>query len=213
MSFAPMNCSTAARMTAAPVMAKVTMSDRLSTTMRRERERCRWTAANLTRPKRRGHHCSSRTECVGFRRLSPLPMLDLAAVRRARQRITGRVHVTPTVSATRLGERVGVQLVLKCENLQKTGSFKVRGALNKLSQLSAEERERGVVTVSAGNHAQALAWAARAAGVHATVVMYAAASPTKVEASRGYGAEVVLYGASGIESFARARELERERGL
>jgi hypothetical protein len=150
------------------------------------------------------HHCWPRSEYVGFRRLSPHPMLDLAAVRSARQRIAGRVHTTPTLSATRLGDRVGVRLVLKCENLQKTGSFKARGALNKLSQLTDAERANGVVTVSAGNHAQALAWAARAAGVHATVVMYAAASPAKVEASRGYGAEVVLYGTTGNDAFAKA---------
>ena len=111
------------------------------------------------------------------------------------------------------GDRVGVQLVLKCENLQKTGSFKARGALNKLSQLTDAERANGVVTVSAGNHAQALAWAARAAGVHATVVMYAAASPAKVEASRGYGAEVVLFGTTGNDAFARARELAEQRNL
>jgi threonine dehydratase len=108
---------------------------------------------------------------------------------------------------------VGVRLSLKCENFQKTGSFKVRGALNKLSQLGADERKRGVVTVSAGNHAQGVAWAARSAGVHATVVMPATASSVKVEASRGYGAEVVLHGASSIEAFAKARELERDRGL
>jgi len=140
-------------------------------------------------------------------------MLDLAAVKTARQRIAGRVHSTPTLSARRLGDRVGVQLVLKCENLQKTGSFKARGALNKLSQLTDAERANGVVTVSAGNHAQALAWAARAAGVHATVVMYAAASPAKVEASRGYGAEVVLFGTTGNDAFARARELAEQRNL
>ena len=93
-------------------------------------------------------------------------MLDLAAIRAARDRIAGRVHLTPTTTASRLGQRAGVQLVLKCENLQKTGSFKVRGALTKLNSLGAEERARGVVTVSAGNHAQAVAWAARAAGNH-----------------------------------------------
>ena len=140
-------------------------------------------------------------------------MLDLAAIRAARDRIAGRVHLTPTTSASRLGQRAGVQLVLKCENLQKTGSFKVRGALTKLSSLGAEERARGVVTVSAGNHAQAVAWAARAAGIHAVVVMPETASPVKVEASRGYGAEVVLHGASGIQAFAHAHALERERGL
>ncbi|HTJ22473.1 MAG TPA: threonine/serine dehydratase [Gemmatimonadaceae bacterium] len=140
-------------------------------------------------------------------------MLDLAAIRAARDRIAGRVHLTPTMTTSRIGQRAGVQLVLKCENLQKTGSFKVRGALTKLSSLSAAERSRGVVTVSAGNHAQAVAWAARAAGIHAVVVMPEKASPAKVEASRGYGAEVVLHGASGIQAFAHAHELEQQRGL
>ena len=121
--------------------------------------------------------------------------------------------MTPTLSATRLGARAGVRLFLKCENLQKTGSFKVRGALNKLASLSDAERARGVVTVSAGNHAQAMAWAAQSAGVHAVVVMPKTASPTKVEASRGYGAEVVLHGSSGNESFPHALELARDRGL
>ena len=140
-------------------------------------------------------------------------MLHLPAIRAARERIAGRVHVTPTMSASRLGDRAGVQLVLKCENLQKTGSFKVRGALTKISSLDADARARGVVTVSAGNHAQAVAWAARAAGIHAVVVMPEAASPAKVNASRGYGAEVVLHGASSIQAFDRAHALERERGL
>jgi threonine dehydratase len=140
-------------------------------------------------------------------------MLSLATVRAARDRLAGRVHTTPVMSATRLGDRVGVRLLLKCENFQKTGSFKARGALNYLSQLGSAERQRGVVTFSAGNHAQSLAWAARATGVHATVVMPAAASPLKAAASRDYGAEVVLFGANGMEALAKARELERERGL
>ena len=140
-------------------------------------------------------------------------MLDLAAIRDARERVANRIHKTPTFSSRRLGERAGVRLFLKCENLQKTGSFKVRGALNKLASLSDAERARGVVTVSAGNHAQAMAWAAQSAGVHAVVVMPKTASPTKVEASRGYGAEVVLHGASGNESFPHALELARDRGL
>jgi threonine dehydratase len=140
-------------------------------------------------------------------------MLDLTAIREARARVASRVHLTPTLSATRLGARAGVRLFLKCENLQKTGSFKVRGALNKLASLSDAERARGVVTVSAGNHAQAMAWAAQSAGVHAVVVMPRTASPAKVEASRGYGAEVVLHGANGTESFPHALELARDRGL
>lgn len=140
-------------------------------------------------------------------------MLDLSMIRGARARIAGRLHVTPTMSSRRIGDAVGVRLFLKCENLQKTGSFKPRGALNKLSQLDDAARARGVVTVSAGNHAQALAWAARSVGVKATVVMPTVASPAKVAASRGYGAEVVLHGASGIEAFKYAHELERERSL
>jgi len=140
-------------------------------------------------------------------------MLDLNAIREARARVASHVHETPTLSATRIGALAGVRLFLKCENLQKTGSFKVRGALNKLASLSDAERARGVVTVSAGNHAQAMAWAAQSAGVHAVVVMPKTASPTKVEASRGYGAEVVLHGASGNESFPHALELARDRGL
>jgi threonine dehydratase len=139
--------------------------------------------------------------------------LDLNAIRAARERIAGRLHLTPTVSSTRLGDRVNVKLFLKCENLQKTGSFKSRGVLNKLSQLDKAARDRGVVTVSAGNHAQALAWGARAEGLRATVVMPEAASAAKIEASRGYGAEVVLHGATSIQAFVKARELEKDRGL
>lgn len=140
-------------------------------------------------------------------------MPTLASIRAARERIGGRVHRTPLLSATRLGSRVGATFAHKCESLQKTGSFKVRGALNKLALLDDASRARGVITVSAGNHAQALAWAARDAGVKCTVVMPAAASKMKVEASRGYGAEVVLHGANSIEAFTRAHELAAERSL
>jgi threonine dehydratase len=139
-------------------------------------------------------------------------VLTLEQIRQARRRIAGRVHVTPLVSASLLGERVGVRLFLKCESLQKTGSFKVRGALHKLTQLDAGARARGVVTVSAGNHAQALAWAARAEGVGCTVVMPVTASESKAAASAGYGAEVIRHGTS-MEAFAKARELAESRGL
>ena len=140
-------------------------------------------------------------------------MLSLTEIQAARQRIADRVHHTPVLSATRLGARVGAVLYHKCESLQKTGSFKVRGALNRLALLDDAARARGVITVSAGNHAQALAWASRDAGVRCTVVMPTTASRMKVDASRGYGAEVVLYGSSGIEAFARAHELSVERAL
>jgi threonine dehydratase len=138
--------------------------------------------------------------------------LDLDSIRAARERIAGTVHRTPLMTATLLGERARVRLMLKCECLQKTGSFKVRGALNKLTRLDAEVRSHGVVTVSAGNHAQALAWAARAVGVRSTVVMPVAASQAKADASAGYGAEVIRHG-TGAEAFIRARQLAADRNL
>lgn len=141
-----------------------------------------------------------------------MAQISLEAIDAARRRIDGRVHLTPVLGSSILGARIGAELYLKCENLQKTGSFKPRGALNLLEQRGEEERRRGVVTISAGNHAQAVAWAARAAGVEATVVMPEGASPAKVAASRGYGAEVVLHG-DVFAAFERAHELERERGL
>ncbi len=138
--------------------------------------------------------------------------LDGDAFRRARERIRGRVHRTPLASATLLGRRSGgVELHLKAENLQKTGSFKPRGVLNKLLGMDAEDRERGVVTVSAGNHAQALAWGSRTAGVDCTVVMPESAPRAKVEACRGYGARVVLHG-DVFDAFDRALALRDEEG-
>jgi len=139
--------------------------------------------------------------------------VNLDRIRAAHERIAPHVHVTPTFSATLLGAAAGVQVFLKGESLQKTGSFKVRGALNAVLTLDAAARARGVVTVSAGNHAQALAWAGRTAGVACTVVMPTGASRAKVDASLAYGAEVVLHGASSIEAFVRAHELEHERRL
>ena len=142
-----------------------------------------------------------------------MPAPNLADIRAAHARVAPRIHRTPLLSATRLGARAGVTLFHKCESLQKTGSFKVRGALNNVSQLDAAARRRGVITVSAGNHAQALAWAARDEGVRCTVVMPMAASRMKVEASKGYGAEVVLHGTSSIDAFAHAHALAKERDL
>jgi threonine dehydratase len=113
-------------------------------------------------------------------------------------------------SGVRLGDD---RLYLKAEHLQKTGSFKVRATRTKVASLSPAEREGGIVTLSAGNAAQAYAWAGRDAGVHATVVMPAAAVRSKVEACRGYGAEVVLHGAHVGETWAKVQELAAERGL
>jgi len=135
----------------------------------------------------------------------------LADIRTAADRIRGRVHRTPMLSATTIGDRAGVRLRLKCENFQKTGSFKPRGALNKILSLTDEERGRGLITVSAGNHAQAVAWAAREVQAPAVVVMPSGAPRAKLDAVRGYGAEVVLH-EDRATLFDRLREVERERG-
>jgi threonine dehydratase len=141
--------------------------------------------------------------------MSLLPAEDFIA---ARTRIADRIHCTPIQSAARIGAAVGTHLRLKCENFQKTGSFKVRGALNKLMQLSGEDRRRGVITISAGNHAQAVAWAAGVTGIPCTVVMPAGASRTKAAATADYGAEVILHG-DVHEAFEKVHQLERERDL
>jgi threonine dehydratase len=138
-------------------------------------------------------------------------MLTPADILAARERIAGDVYRTPMLSAARIGAMAGVSLRLKAELLQKTGSFKVRGALNTIRQLSDAERSRGVVGVSAGNHAQALAWAARAAGTKCTVVMPQHASQAKLDATRGYGAEVIQH-EWGSAMFDKARELGERHG-
>ena len=141
-----------------------------------------------------------------------VPTIPLGDLNEAQARIGASVHRTPLVHSRTLSERVGAPLYLKCENLQKTGSFKVRGALHRLLRLSDDERARGVATISAGNHAQAVAWAASTVGVSSLVVMPEKASPTKVRASREYGAEVVLHG-DAQAAFRRAFELCDQRGL
>jgi len=140
-------------------------------------------------------------------------MVTLADIHAARSVIGDRLHRTPTFSATTLGEMAGVRLWLKAELLQKTGSFKVRGVLTKLASLTPEERARGVIGISAGNHAQALAYGAAREGIHATVVMPETAVDSKVAACRGYGAEVVLHGATTIEAFLEYDRLLEARGL
>ena len=143
------------------------------------------------------------------------PGVTLADVEAARERIAGRIHRTPLLSSHTLGRQIGLggPVWLKAESFQRTGSFKARGALNKIETLSAEEKARGVITVSAGNHAQGVAWAAASAGVRATVVMAEIASPTKVAATREYGAEVILFGKDNIAAFAEMDRLRIERGL
>jgi threonine dehydratase len=116
------------------------------------------------------------------------------------------------MSAQAIGARAGVELRLKCECFQKTGSFKPRGALNKVLSLPAADRARGLITVSAGNHAQAVAWAARHVGAPCVVVMPTAAPRSKLDAVRGYGAEVVLHD-DRATLFDKLHEVEAARGL
>ena len=139
-------------------------------------------------------------------------MIELEQIRAAAARLAGKIHHTPLLAARSLGDVAGVRLLLKCESLQKTGSFKPRGALNKVLSLPEAERARGLVTVSAGNHAQAVAWAARQVGAPCVVVMPTGAPRSKLDAVRGYGAEVVLH-PDRATLFDRLREVERERGL
>jgi len=120
-------------------------------------------------------------------------LIPLEAIRDAAARTRSQLHRTPVFTSRSLGERAGVNLHLKCESFQKTGSFKPRGALNIVLSMAPERRARGLITVSAGNHAQAVAWAARAAGVPCTVVMPVDAPRSKIDAVRGYGASIVSH--------------------
>jgi threonine dehydratase len=135
-------------------------------------------------------------------------MITKDDIARARERIRSRIHETPVLSSTRLGTRAGgIRLHFKCESLQRTGSFKARGALNAMLQLSPADRARGVVTVSAGNHAQALAWAASQVGVDCITVMPEGASQTKIAATQGYGGTVEIAPGERKRAFDRAHEI------
>ena len=135
-----------------------------------------------------------------------------ADVLAARARIDGRLHRTPVLSSRTLSERVGAEVFLKAELLQRTGSFKPRGVLNVLATLSAEERAHGVIGISAGNHAQALAYGAALEGLDCLVVMWRGASAQKIAAARGYGAAVDLRATGPAGAFERLEELIAESG-
>jgi threonine dehydratase len=139
-------------------------------------------------------------------------MLRFSDIEAARQRIRGAVYLTPFAHSRMLSELTGCQLHLKLENLQMTGSFKERGACNKLEQLTAEERARGVITASAGNHAQGVAYHAKRLGLSATIVMPLATPLVKVTSTRELGAEVILHGGNYDEAHAEARRIESENG-
>lgn len=129
----------------------------------------------------------------------------LADIVAAQERLAGVAQVTPVHSSSTLGGLVGRTVMLKAENLQLTGSFKIRGAYNTIAQLTGAERQSGVVTASAGNHGQAVAWAAREAGIAATIFVPEGAPMAKVDAAHGYGATVVLGGESFDDAVAAAR--------
>lgn len=150
------------------------------------------------------------------------PVVSLAEIEAARRLIAKAVHRTPMLSSTTAaavvsaatGTRIADGVVhLKAEHLQKTGSFKPRGMTARVAALRADERQRGIVTVSAGNAAQGYAYAGAAVGVPVTVVMPAGANPTKAQATRGYGAEVILEGEHVGETFAAMERIRTERGL
>ena len=134
-------------------------------------------------------------------------------VARAHERIKGKAHRTPVLGSATVDALTGARVFFKPENLQRMGAFKFRGAYNALAQLSAEEKRRGVVAFSSGNHAQAVALAGRLLGIPATIVMPIDAPRVKLEATRGYGAQVVSYDASNEDRQKIAEKLASERGL
>lgn len=160
------------------------------------------------------------SELLGFARVyttavnstNVLTPVGLDDIRAAASRLASYIHRTPLLKSASLSSAAGVEVRLKCENLQRAGSFKIRGALNALLQLSPSERQRGVVAFSSGNHAQGVALAARLLGIKATIVMPEGSVQTKVEATRGYGAEVVQAGVTAATRGDVARQIAEERG-
>jgi threonine dehydratase len=144
-----------------------------------------------------------------------LPRTEVAAIdfQAARERVRPHVHHTPLLTSRTLAGLTGFDVRLKAEVFQRTGSYKIRGPLNKFHYLTREEKARGVVCSSAGNHAQGVALAARLNGIRAVVCMAENATPSKIAATRAYGAEVVLHGTIWDEANERAKELVRDRGL
>jgi threonine dehydratase len=140
-------------------------------------------------------------------------MISLDDIRAAAARLEGVAHRTPVLTSRHLDERTGARVFLKAENLQRVGAFKFRGAYNAIACLDEAERARGVATVSSGNHAQALALAARLAGVRATILMPADSPPNKLAGTRGYGAEVIEFDRYAADRDQLLVELVAERGL
>ena len=144
--------------------------------------------------------------------MSAAPTLTLDDVHAAARRLLGRIHRTPAIACQSFDDASGYRVVFKCENLQRAGSFKIRGALNKLLTLVPAERERGVVAYSSGNHAQGVALAARMVGTRAVICMPTDAPALKLEATKGYGAEVVFYDRQKDDRAAVAQEIVERTG-
>ncbi|MGH9881939.1 MAG: threonine/serine dehydratase [Pyrinomonadaceae bacterium] len=140
-------------------------------------------------------------------------MLTLELIREAHERISPHIHRTPVQTSRAFNEAAGVEVFFKCENLQRAGAFKIRGATNKIRSLSDAEKRRGVVAFSSGNHAQAVALAAREAGVRAIVAMPDDAPKSKVAATRGYGAEIVFYDRHSEDRESVAQQISEREGL
>jgi threonine dehydratase len=140
-------------------------------------------------------------------------VIELDDIRAAAKRLDGVAHRTPAITSRTLDERVNAQVHLKAENLQRIGAFKFRGAYNAIASLTDEERARGVAAVSSGNHAQAVALAARLLGSSATILMPQDAPPNKLEATRGYGAEVIEFDRYAVQRDELLDELVTERNL
>jgi threonine dehydratase len=139
-------------------------------------------------------------------------LISLDDVYRARERIGDRLHRTPVLSSATLSRRVGADVLFKAELLQRTGAFKPRGVLSKLATLTDDEKKRGVISISAGNHAQALAYASALEGIDALVVMWQTASPMKIAAARGYGATIDTEAPDIPSAFERLEELVESTG-
>lgn len=138
--------------------------------------------------------------------------LNLDTIKKAQNNIKTVVRKTPLFYSSTFSKKTGYEVYLKCENKQKTGAFKLRGAYNKIVSLSEEEKARGVIASSAGNHAQGVAYAATAFGIKSTIAMPKNAPQAKVSATKGYGAEVVQHGEVYDECYEKALEIQKETG-
>src|SRR5476649_1428540 len=145
--------------------------------------------------------------------MQTLTLPTYADVAAAAERIAGHAHKTPVITSRTVNEEFGAEVFFKCENLQRMGAFKFRGAYNALSQFDEQQRRAGVVAFSSGNHAQAIALAARLLGIPATIVMPLDAPASKVAATRGYGAQVVSYDRYTEDREQICRDLAHKHGL